>query len=369
MGAADSPPPRGGAVRRALAAAWAYAAAHTLELPANALEALTLVLIVFVQDVAFAPSVAVCACLVTASLALHGLAYRRGQCRVYPKVIELAAPVLFYGLTPAAFAAPGPTARAAFIVINFFFLAVEAAAWALLGRCFMDEYLRDWSPREAWGTPLLAHCAAVTAASWMACQALMGTAQVIVVVTGVSLDTHPVAAVWLCYVLQLVPLLFAVQRPRHSQLAAGGGTMTETLKRGFPGMVSVKDMPIVQDMPPVGGFPSIRIQRRLPSTGPTGVAIFAVGGAVMAYGYYNVYHLIQDRKAGLRELEMHRAPIIPVLQAEEDIRWVAANKAALAEEARIMKNVPGWEVGKSNSATGRWIPPPAPFGIEDPMLK
>jgi hypothetical protein len=51
---------------------------------------------------------------------------------------------------------------------------------------------------------------------------------------------------------------------------------------------SVKDMPIVQDMPPVGGFPSIRIQRRLPSTGPTGMAIFAVGGAVMAYGYYQV---------------------------------------------------------------------------------
>jgi len=51
---------------------------------------------------------------------------------------------------------------------------------------------------------------------------------------------------------------------------------------------SVKDMPIVQDMPPVGGFPSIRIQRQLPSTGPTGIAIFTVGAAVMAYGYYNV---------------------------------------------------------------------------------
>lgn len=47
-------------------------------------------------------------------------------------------------------------------------------------------------------------------------------------------------------------------------------------------------MPVVQDMPPVGGFPSIRIQRRLPSTGPTGAAVFAVGAAVMAYGYYNV---------------------------------------------------------------------------------
>jgi hypothetical protein len=51
---------------------------------------------------------------------------------------------------------------------------------------------------------------------------------------------------------------------------------------------SVNDMPIVQDVPPPGGFPSIRIYRRLPSTGPTGVTIFAVGGAVMAYGYYRV---------------------------------------------------------------------------------
>eukprot|EP00879_Flechtneria_rotunda_P001572 GHRR01001731.1.p2 GENE.GHRR01001731.1~~GHRR01001731.1.p2 ORF type:complete len:146 (+),score=39.27 GHRR01001731.1:251-688(+) len=145
--------------------------------------------------------------------------------------------------------------------------------------------------------------------------------------------------------------------------------MTETLKRGFPGMKSVKDMPIVQDMPPVGGFPSIRIDRRLPSTGPTGVAIFAVGGAVMAYGYYNIYHMIQDRKAGLRELERHRAPILPVLQAEEDIRYVEAIKKALEEEARIMKNVPGWKVGETRSATGRWIPPPAPFGIMNPVLR
>jgi NADH dehydrogenase (ubiquinone) 1 alpha subcomplex subunit 13 len=145
--------------------------------------------------------------------------------------------------------------------------------------------------------------------------------------------------------------------------------MTETLKRGFPGMTSVKDMPIVQDMPPVGGFPSIRIQRRLPSTGPTGMAIFAVGGAVMAYGYYQMYHLIQNRKAGLRALDMHRAPLIPVLQAEEDIRWVANHKAALEVEARIMKNVPGWTVGESTSATGRWIPPPTPIGIDDPVVR
>lgn len=89
----------------------------------------------------------------------------------------------------------------------------------------------------------------------------------------------------------------------------------------------------------------------------------------MAYGYYQMFHLIQNRKAGLRELEMHRAPLLPVLQAEEDIRWVARQKVLQEEEARIMKNVPGWKVGESNSATGRWIPPPAPIGIDDPAVR
>lgn len=49
-------------------------------------------------------------------------------------------------------------------------------------------------------------------------------------------------------------------------------------------------MPIVQDAPPPGGFPTIRIERRLPSTGPTGVAIFAGLAAIMGYGFYKVCH-------------------------------------------------------------------------------
>lgn len=34
-----------------------------------------------------------------------------------------------------------------------------------------------------------------------------------------------------------------------------------------------------------------------------------------------------------------------------------------------MKNVPGWVVGESVSATGRYIPEPRPFGVWDPMLR
>ena len=54
---------------------------------------------------------------------------------------------------------------------------------------------------------------------------------------------------------------------------------------------SVKDMPVLQDGPPPGGFPSVRYARRLPSTGPTGFTMFAVGAAVMAYGFYKVVHI------------------------------------------------------------------------------
>ena len=47
-------------------------------------------------------------------------------------------------------------------------------------------------------------------------------------------------------------------------------------------------MPVVQDGPPPGGFPSVRIARRIPSTGPGGFTVFAVSSAIMAYGFYLV---------------------------------------------------------------------------------
>ncbi len=49
---------------------------------------------------------------------------------------------------------------------------------------------------------------------------------------------------------------------------------------------SVNDMPAVQDGPPPGGYPAIRFARRIPSTGPSGFTLFAVSAAVMAYGFY-----------------------------------------------------------------------------------
>jgi hypothetical protein len=63
--------------------------------------------------------------------------------------------------------------------------------------------------------------------------------------------------------------------------------MTEFIVRG-KGEASVRDMKVLQDGPPPGGFPSVRFGRRIPSSGPAGSAIFGVSALVIAYGFYKV---------------------------------------------------------------------------------
>lgn len=79
-------------------------------------------------------------------------------------------------------------------------------------------------------------------------------------------------------------------------------------------------MPIVQDGPPPGGFPAIRYARRVPSTGPTGITLFAVGASIMAYGFYKVGQGNHIRRAETAEKMEARKSLVPFLQAEEDRR-------------------------------------------------
>mmetsp|Transcript_20947 Transcript_20947/g.45827 ORF Transcript_20947/g.45827 Transcript_20947/m.45827 type:complete len:143 (+) Transcript_20947:151-579(+) len=132
--------------------------------------------------------------------------------------------------------------------------------------------------------------------------------------------------------------------------------MTETLSRGYPGLKSVKDMPILQDAPPPGGFPSIRIERRLPNTGPTGVAIFGITAAIMGYGFYQLSQRATDTKFQADEIHAIRQIVHPVLQAEWDLRYLEHERKKQVAEAEIMKDVPGWKVGEATTRH-RWLPP------------
>jgi len=46
--------------------------------------------------------------------------------------------------------------------------------------------------------------------------------------------------------------------------------------------------PVKQEMPPKGGYPPIEFARNIPKRGPSGVALFIGGAAVMAFGFYKV---------------------------------------------------------------------------------
>uniref|UniRef100_A0A3P6AGY8 NADH dehydrogenase [ubiquinone] 1 alpha subcomplex subunit 13 n=2 Tax=Brassica TaxID=3705 RepID=A0A3P6AGY8_BRAOL len=115
--------------------------------------------------------------------------------------------------------------------------------------------------------------------------------------------------------------------------------------RKKPRMASVKDMPLLQDGPPPGGFLPVRYARRISNTGPSAMAIFrcfCLGGCTKA--------LKEEKYAA-------RRAILPILQAEEDERFVSEWNKYLDYEADVMKDVPGWKVGENVYNSGRWMPP------------
>ncbi|KAF2314096.1 hypothetical protein GH714_022191 [Hevea brasiliensis] len=138
--------------------------------------------------------------------------------------------------------------------------------------------------------------------------------------------------------------------------------MTEAVIRKKPGMASVKDMPILQDGPPPGGFPPVRYARRIPTR-------------TQRHGHLPCCFwrfLLWDVSSGSRQQDSQvfvlkyllpwalkeekyaaRRAILPVLQAEEDERV----EEVLQYEAEVMKDVPGWKVGENVYNSGKWMPP------------
>jgi NADH dehydrogenase (ubiquinone) 1 alpha subcomplex subunit 13 len=88
-----------------------------------------------------------------------------------------------------------------------------------------------------------------------------------------------------------------------------------------------------------------------------GFATFVVTGAVLVLGFLKVTKFNGKRKDDFDEMRQARLHILPYLQAESDRRYLRMKKQALEEEAKIMKDVPGWVVGESVYKTPQWIPP------------
>ncbi|KIL70271.1 hypothetical protein M378DRAFT_156361 [Amanita muscaria Koide BX008] len=105
--------------------------------------------------------------------------------------------------------------------------------------------------------------------------------------------------------------------------------------------------PYRQDMPPVGGFEPIKYKRNLPVRGPGAYAILGGVTAICAYGFYRVGKGNLERRELEREKMWSRIHLVPLLMAEGDRDAYRRQQAALGREREIMKDVPGWEVGKT----------------------
>eukprot|EP01122_Echinamoeba_exundans_P009273 TRINITY_DN3232_c0_g1_i2.p2 TRINITY_DN3232_c0_g1~~TRINITY_DN3232_c0_g1_i2.p2 ORF type:complete len:136 (-),score=12.83 TRINITY_DN3232_c0_g1_i2:132-539(-) len=113
---------------------------------------------------------------------------------------------------------------------------------------------------------------------------------------------------------------------------------------------------LVQDARPVGGWQGWDTHRKVPGRGPPGLLIFAGVSAFCVWGLWRIAKSNQRREADKQEAREARINLIPLLQAEEDRRFLREHKDRIEEEALIMRDVPGWTVGESPYKT-RWMPP------------
>eukprot|EP00615_Pteridomonas_danica_P001820 CAMPEP_0114342820 /NCGR_PEP_ID=MMETSP0101-20121206/10100_1 /TAXON_ID=38822 ORGANISM="Pteridomonas danica, Strain PT" /NCGR_SAMPLE_ID=MMETSP0101 /ASSEMBLY_ACC=CAM_ASM_000211 /LENGTH=102 /DNA_ID=CAMNT_0001477147 /DNA_START=27 /DNA_END=332 /DNA_ORIENTATION=+ len=97
--------------------------------------------------------------------------------------------------------------------------------------------------------------------------------------------------------------------------------------------------PVMQEMPPPGGFPKVQVEFRPTMRGPSTLAIWGGVILMMTYGWVQIGR--QNRKTNLETAEKLRArrAIYPFLQAEEDLRFVKARQEGLVP--KNVYNTPG----------------------------
>uniref|UniRef100_A0A7S3LFL8 NADH dehydrogenase [ubiquinone] 1 alpha subcomplex subunit 13 n=1 Tax=Amphora coffeiformis TaxID=265554 RepID=A0A7S3LFL8_9STRA len=94
---------------------------------------------------------------------------------------------------------------------------------------------------------------------------------------------------------------------------------------------------IVQDMPPPGGFPKINWNAQLRSRGPSGFALWAGATALILYGFTRVGATNKESSAEKLLERQARYAMAPILQEEEDRKYLAAQKEVLKKEAEILQ--------------------------------
>lgn len=113
-----------------------------------------------------------------------------------------------------------------------------------------------------------------------------------------------------------------------------------------------------QEMPPAGGFKPVKTSRGVPAVrGPPGWFMFLGSFALTSFGFYMVGQHNQNHRKLAQEERERRIAMLPFLQAEADVEFLAQQERVLEEERKIMKDVPGWSVGESTYHSDRYTVP------------
>ncbi|KAF8897810.1 GRIM-19 [Infundibulicybe gibba] len=110
-------------------------------------------------------------------------------------------------------------------------------------------------------------------------------------------------------------------------------------------------------MPPAGGFEAVKYKRNLPFRGPGAMVILGGVSAICIYGFYRLGKGNLEKRELQREKVWSRIHLVPLLMAEGDRDAYRRQQAALAREKEIMKDVSGWEAGKSVYNNSRYHSP------------
>lgn len=77
---------------------------------------------------------------------------------------------------------------------------------------------------------------------------------------------------------------------------------------------------------------------------------------MIMYGFYQVGQTNQKRNEQKYLERKARYAVAPVLQAESDRHYLEKELKILKQEAEIMKNVEGWQVGQSAYNSKKFMP-------------
>eukprot|EP01080_Neovahlkampfia_damariscottae_P003024 gene3024-5034_t len=100
---------------------------------------------------------------------------------------------------------------------------------------------------------------------------------------------------------------------------------------------------IVQDMPPPGGFPPVRMRRTLMTKFWSPYTITLVGIGIMTYGWYKYIKFTRVKRNLREEQNILEATITPFLQAENDLNFVVQEKAFKKVVGELMKDEPNFD--------------------------